>query len=135
IQQSDDLSSVFYKLPGLSFYRNAKQRLDNNVEFDKTKFAAYFDSVVMTKLLLLHETEFALGAGGGATDPSLGQLSQLTRDQLTALGKPGAASYDFTLLNLLGDHGGNVLTATVPKPGFKVDDFYVGDGPQPRLLD
>ncbi len=70
---------------------------------NKETFAAYANSVTLTKMLLLMEDD-PLTAGASSAD---GQLSQLYSD-LT--GSP----YDFSLLNLNGNHGGNVLTATLP---------------------
>src|SRR6185503_18364690 len=57
IVHSEELSELLQDFPGLGieFYPNAKTELSNNVEFDKTKFAAYADSVTLCKLLLLRD--------------------------------------------------------------------------------
>jgi len=82
-----------------------------NVEFDKDKFAAYHDTVVLSKLVLVQE----LDPLGGVT-PGTGQLSKLMSDALTAFNGSTFAPYDWTLLNMVGNHGGNVMTTTLPKP-------------------
>jgi len=110
IPLSDPLDPLLVGHPGMTFYPGARQRLTDNVEFDKDKFAPYFNSVVLSKLLLLHET--ALPGSGADT----GALSRLINDQLAALPGPGRGTpYDFGKLNLVGEHGGNVMTATLPR--------------------
>ena len=43
IAHSENLNDIFTQIPGVTFYDNATIFLDDNVEFDKQKFAAYFD--------------------------------------------------------------------------------------------
>ena len=96
---------------GIEYHPGAVGQLDGNVEFDKQKFAAYANAVTLAKMLLLQETN---PLGGPATVGS-GQLSELMSDYLTQInGVP--TSYDWGLLNPVGDHGGNILTTTLPKP-------------------
>lgn len=106
--QSEALDARLTERGGLTLYEGAVGTLDGNVEFDKTKFAAYANSVTLAKLLLLSERPVD-GATIGA-----GALSKFFSDQL---GRP----YDFSLLNLNGGHGGNIMTATLPKPGQTAD--------------
>ena len=106
--QSEALDERLTERGGMTFYQGAVGALDANVEFDKTKFAAYANSVTLAKLLLLSERPV-----DGAT-VAAGALSKFFSDQL---GHP----YDFSLLNLNGAHGGNVMTATLPKPGQTAD--------------
>ena len=97
---------------GLDFYPTAVQRLNDNVEFDKTKFAAYADSVTLGKMLLLQETDPLGGVTAGD-----GGLSHLVRNALNSLNPLAPPStYDWSLLNMVGGHGGNVMTTTLPKP-------------------
>lgn len=105
--------------PGFTFYPNPTGLLDDNVEFDKNTFAGYRNSVTMAKLLLLHEQPL----GGFAASASNGGLSKLINDQLGALALPGAGSYDWSLLNLIGSHGGNIFTSTLPMPGRTTDEI------------
>ena len=63
-------------------------------------------------MLLLQETD-PLGA------VSLEQLSKLMNDGLAAAGQP--ATYDWSKLNVWGDHGGSILTTTLPKPAERTD--------------
>ncbi|MHB1241780.1 MAG: zinc dependent phospholipase C family protein, partial [Gaiellaceae bacterium] len=96
-------------IPGLEFYPDARGRLNDNVEFDKSKFAAYRDSVTLAKLLLLQESDPL-----GGTTPGTGQLSAFVSRTLTGLSGT-ATSYDWSKLNVVGQHGGNILTTTLPK--------------------
>src|SRR5262249_7083641 len=95
---------------GFHFYEPGTGPLKGNAEFSKTDLVAYADSVVLSKMLLLMESpagDIVPGAGAAA-----GQLSKLYSDVLTDInGVPTA--YDFSLLNLNGAHGGNVLTSTL----------------------
>jgi len=107
VANSEEVQDLLLHMPGVSFYDDAKLGLGQNVEFDKTKFAAYADSVTLSKMLLLSEDPVD-------HDPAAtGELSRLMQNQLGS----GAATYDFSKLNLVGDHGGNIMTATLPKPG------------------
>src|SRR5262245_27707709 len=100
-------------VPGLSlkFYSDAEGRLNSDAVMNKSTFAAYANSVTLTKMLYLMESpagDAVPGAGSAA-----GQLSALYGDILTKLnGSP--TTYNFANLNLNGAHGGNVLTATLP---------------------
>ena len=98
-------------LPGLEFYAGATGRPNDNVEFDKTKFEAYQNSLRLAKMLLLQETDPLLPDPGPA---HRGELSRLMTNALIALGDPGA-DYNWRLLNVVGDHGGDVMTTTLPK--------------------
>jgi hypothetical protein len=93
---------------GIVYHEGAVGHMDPNVEFDKEKFAAYADSVTLAKMLLLQETD-PLGVGTIGDD----QLSALME---AILGE----SYDWGLLNMVGDHGGNVMTTTLPKPAVDI---------------
>src|SRR5262249_54082559 len=125
--QSEPLDEFTQNIPGVEFYREddpsnpPRGSLNNNVEFDKTKFAAYANSVTLGKMLLLQETPTDPGFAGG-------QLSQLFTD---LLGRP----YDFKKLNLNGAHGGNVMTATLPKPGVQVEVGEPGRPTTPAASD
>ena len=96
---------------GIVFYDGAVGALNDNVEFDKTKFRAYADAVTLGKMLLLQETNPL----GGSTVGS-GQLSALMSAILTNLNGGTATTYDWSLLNQIGDNGGNIFAATLPKP-------------------
>ena len=98
--------------PGFTFYPNPTGVLDANVEFDKGTFAAYRNSVMLAKLLLLNDKPL----GGAGASPSDGGLSRLMSDQL-ALAVPGSLPYDWSLLNSVGAHGGNIFTTTLPMDG------------------
>ena len=50
------LQPALQNIPGLEFYPGATLGLGDNVEFDKTKFAAYADAVTLAKLVLLTES-------------------------------------------------------------------------------
>ena len=99
--------------PGFAFYADPAGALNDNVEFDKQTFAAYANAVVLAKLLLLHELQLP----GFAPSPSDGQLSKLVTDHL------GWRAYDWSLLNVVGNHGGNIFTTTLPKPGETIDEI------------
>ena len=94
--------------PGVEYYANPAGRLADNVEFNKSTFAAYANSVSLAKMALLQEVDPLGGAG-----LHVGRLSALATNGLTALSTPLA--YDWTELNLVGGHGGNVLTTTLPQ--------------------
>lgn len=108
IENSELIPAEVNEIPGATFYEGARGFLGHNIEFDKEKFAAYANSVVLGKLLLLMEEPID-GATTGA-----GALSAVMSDHLVG-------GYDFSLLNLNGAHGGNIITATLPKPGVTVD--------------
>ncbi|HZM80393.1 MAG TPA: FG-GAP-like repeat-containing protein, partial [Candidatus Limnocylindrales bacterium] len=110
IAQSLPLDPRLVTREGLTYYADATRAQDENVEFDKTKFAAYFNAAVLSKMLLLHET----APGSLAAGPSDGQLSQLIDD---LLGDSFSPMYNFGLNNLVGAHGGNIMTARLPMPG------------------
>ncbi|MCA9189899.1 MAG: zinc dependent phospholipase C family protein, partial [Planctomycetales bacterium] len=107
IAQSDPLAIPANDIPGVTFYEGATVSISTNVEFDKQKFAAYANSVTLGKLLLLSEDPL----DGNAL--AANQMSQLMTD-LTG------ASYDWSLLNINGAHGGNIFTSTLPKPGQEI---------------
>ena len=89
----------------IEYYAGAQGGLKPNVEFDKDKFAAYANTVTMAKLLLLQET-----LPNGQT-PVGGQQPKTISKLLTDL---SGHAYDFAAMQLNGDHGGNLLTATMP---------------------
>src|SRR5882672_2908776 len=91
-------------IPFATFYTPTEGRLTDAAHFSKTGFAAYANSVTLTKMLYLMESPTD-GSTIGA-----GQLSQLYSDLI-------GTDYDFTLLNMHGAHGGNVLTTTLPGVG------------------
>ncbi|PYR22394.1 MAG: hypothetical protein DMF94_04905 [Acidobacteria bacterium] len=99
-------------LPGatFTFYSDAEGPLLDASRLNKTTFAAYANSVTLTKMLLLME-DTSDGVGGGTAGD--GQLSTLFSNILTTLNGT-TTTYDFSLLNLNGAHGGNVITATLP---------------------
>src|SRR6266545_4477785 len=105
-----------------TFYAGAEGRLADTAEFDKHGFAAYDNSVTLSRMLLLMEDP-ADGAGGGTAGAN--QLSKLYSDILTTLeGRP--TRFEFSLLNLNGAHGGNVLTSTLPGiPGSELRPWLV----------
>ncbi|HEY3486170.1 MAG TPA: hypothetical protein VGK49_12350, partial [Ilumatobacteraceae bacterium] len=98
--------------PGFAFYDDPVGPLNDNVEFDKQKFAAYKNAVVLAKLLLLHELPQPVLPGSASN----GQLSKLVVDHL-------GGTYDWTLLNVVGSHGGNIFTTTLPMPGQTIDEI------------
>src|SRR5262249_25553572 len=108
-------------IPGITFYPGARGPLNDNVEFDKLKFAAYANTVTMAKLVLLQE----LPVDGQF---QAGQISALFKN-LTG------APYDARKLILNGAHGGNILTATLPKPGQTVQFFREDQDPRTALSD
>ncbi len=84
-----------------TFYDDAEGALAETAEFPKADFAAYANSVTLAKMLLLVE------------DPVDGET--IGENQISALFSGMlSVAYDFSLLNLNGAHGGNVLTATLP---------------------
>ncbi len=108
---SDSAKAALQNIPGVTYFGTASVDLGPDVEFDPTKFAAYADAVQLSKIALLSETP----VGGAATGDH--QLSLLVNNTLTDLGTPPAAPYDWSLLNVNGDNGGNVLTTTLQVPG------------------
>src|ERR1700741_4891529 len=105
--EHEDPPAGFDSFPGVEFYEPTKGALAAEGHFDKQEFAAYANSVTLTKLLLLMETppDGLTGAENGA-------------DQLSALySQLSGTTYDFELLNMHGAHGGNVLTSTLPGVG------------------
>jgi hypothetical protein len=107
----DDPPADFDSTSGFDFYDDAEGHLKPDAQFSTTNFVAYRNSVQMTKLVMLMESPaFDSVAGAGA---ARGQLSALFSNILTELnGVP--TTYDFSLLNLNGAHGGNIFTATLP---------------------
>ena len=88
----------------IEFHPGAKGHLKPNVEYNKEKFAAYANSVVLAKLALLQENLVDEAPVGGLQPKTISHVfSDLT-------GQP----YDFALMDLNGNHGGNILTATLP---------------------
>ncbi len=88
----------------VTYHDNALGGLKDNAEIDMDKFAAYANSVTLSKLLLFQETLVG-------QDPVDGQQPKTISQLLTDLiGQP----YDFEIMDLNGDHGGNILTATMP---------------------
>ena len=100
------------RIPGINFnfYPGAQAGLTDDAEMDKDLFAAYANSVTLTKLMYLMEADPLSNSLYASAN---GQLSDLYSDILTNLNGT-ATAYDFGNLNLHGDHGGNVLTATLP---------------------
>jgi hypothetical protein len=114
VAMSETLQDSLQDVPLVTFYDDPTVALSGNVEYDKTKFAGYFDSVQLAKLLLLGEDPVD-GEPIGA-----GQLSALMTD-LTG------APYEWSLLNNNGNHGGNIFTTTLQKPG-QVVEIVSDDG-------
>ena len=84
-----------------------KACLKDGVEFDKDKFAAYANSVTLGRMLLLSEEPV------DGEQSSANQLSRLyTNFRIQLHMTP--ATYDFSLLDLNGAHGGNIMTTTLP---------------------
>jgi hypothetical protein len=100
----EDLDEALLDQSVVQFWPNAHGRLKQDVEFDKTKFAAYANALTLGKMSLLQET--LVGA-----DPVAG-LQPKTISKL--LSDVGGQPYDFATMTLNGQHGGNVLTATMP---------------------
>jgi len=98
---------------GFIFHPDATGGLKANAEFDKDRFDAYANSVILGKLALLQETLVY-------EDPVEGVQPKTISKLLTNL---TGQNYDFERMTLNGHHGGNVLTATMPG----VVDSIVGD--------
>ena len=77
------------------------------MEFDKDTFAAYANSVTLGRMLLLSEEPV------DGNQNSVNQLSRLYTD-VRFRSRHDAATYDFSLLNFNGAHGGNIMTTTLP---------------------
>jgi hypothetical protein len=107
IAHSEMLSPGLHEVPGITFHENATISTSENVEFDKTKFAAYANGVTFGKLLLLTEDPVD-GEPVGA-----GQLSAVMSDLI-------GGDYDWSRLNMNGHHGGNIFTTTLQKP----DEYF-----------
>ena len=104
-----------------TFYADVEGKLASETEFDNATFAAYKNSVTLAKMLLLTEDPID-GETTGANE-----ISRLFSNVREHLGLSPSA-YEFELLNLNGDHGGNVLTATLPGvPG--TESVPTEDGP------
>ncbi len=99
----EDRPQGIENIPGVVYHTDVLGALKDDAVLDKQDFAAYANSVTLAAMLLLHETELPTGA-----DTSDGQLSQLFQDLIQQ-------PYDFGKLLLNGEHGGNILTATLPK--------------------
>jgi len=117
VEHSQELQGPLQEIPGITFYPNATFGLDQDVEFDQSRFAAYADAVTMSKLLLLQEN-----AVPGETI-ELNQLSALVNNTRADLGIPLATPYDWSKLNVNGDHGGNIFTTTLQRPGGLIPVF------------
>ncbi len=86
------------------FYPNARGRLKANAEYDKEKFAPFANAVTTGKILLLQENLVNETPVGGLQPKTLSKLfTDLT-----------GRDYDFAKMNLNGNHGGNIMTATMP---------------------
>lgn len=92
----------------INFHENPTGALKDDISFNKEAFSAYDNAVTLSKLLLLQENPI----DGEATGSN--QLSQLFSDILTAQNNGNPVTYDASLLNLNGNHGGNILTMTLP---------------------
>ena len=103
----EDLHPSFTLKPGLTvsleFYPSASGGLKADAEFDKTKFAAYANSVTLSKMTLLQETLVDTPPVGGVQPKTISKL-------LTTV---SGVNYDFESMVLNGHHGGNVMTATM----------------------
>ncbi|MBL8533161.1 MAG: hypothetical protein JNL33_04830, partial [Betaproteobacteria bacterium] len=104
----EDPPAGYDAFPGVEFYDDAKGPLKDGIDFDKSEFAAYANSVTLSKLLLLSEDPVD-GSTIGA-----GQISKVMSDELTALNGGLTVTYDYSLLNQNGAHGGNIMTTTLP---------------------
>lgn len=110
-----ELLEPFGEVLSVEMYEDAHGRLKDSAEFNKETFAPYTNSVTMTELLLLQEWDpmriersfdpFEEPSINNADHPRT--LSHLLSD-LTG------ESYDFSLLNNFGQHGGSLFTATLP---------------------
>ena len=86
------------------FHPNARGRLKPNVEYDKEEFAAFANTRTTAKMLLLQENLVNEAPVGGLQPKTISKL-------LTDL---TGRNYDFAKMNLNGNHGGNIMTATMP---------------------
>ncbi|KPJ90223.1 MAG: hypothetical protein AMJ53_14410, partial [Gammaproteobacteria bacterium SG8_11] len=122
VQLGDDPATAWFLRMFYQKDSNGKIRgkLKENVEFDKQKFSPFADSQVLSKLLLLQETTVKgvddvlpgkYGSSAVAEDPKT--ISKLISDLIDQ-------PYDFSKMRLNGNHGGNILTATMPGV---VDEF------------
>ncbi len=101
------------------YHDDALGGLFDNVEYDKGYFPVYANSLMLSKLLLLQETD-PLSSSQPKTISKL--LSDLVSNPGRELGDPGYLQpgnagyiyYDFGLMELNGAHGGDILTATMP---------------------
>src|SRR5262249_11048640 len=101
----DEVHLTDSSIADVTFYSDLSGPLKPDAEFNKLTFAAYADSVTLAKLLLLQETLPNGEAPVGGNQPKV--LSHLLSD-LT--GQP----YDFAQMTLIGNHGGDILTASMP---------------------
>src|SRR5262249_14901986 len=78
--------------------------------------------------------------------PAVGDnaLSALVNNTLADLGTPLPTPYDWSLLNVNGDHGGDIFTTTLQRPGAKIPVetdlwptgfFFRDERPWLRLID
>ena len=77
-----------------------------NVENDKTKFKPYTNGLVLSKMLLLQETNPLDGTPARA---ALGASDERSRRR-----RSSTLNYDWKKLNIVGAHGGSVMTTTLP---------------------
>jgi hypothetical protein len=103
--QQDEVHLTDNSVVDVTFYGDLTGPLKPDVEFNKQTFAAYADSVTLAKMLLLQET---LPNGEAPVDGKQPKVISQLLSKLT--GQP----YDFAQMTLIGNHGGDVLTATMP---------------------
>ncbi len=113
--------------PNFVFFDRPQTVVGPDIEFDTTRFAAFADAVTLGKLILLQENP----VDGDVA--SAGQLSTLVNNTLADLGTPLSTPYDWSLLNMNGNDGGNVLTTTLQKPGVMVE-ATLADGTTEQVL-
>ncbi len=106
VNQPSPLELPLDLLAFVEFYPGASGGMHPNVENVKSEFKPFANALVVSKMLLLQETN---PLGGAA----LGQLTKLARDGLAGVGTP-MPTYDWGLLNIVGAHGGSVMTTTLP---------------------
>ncbi|XZE52908.1 GEVED domain-containing protein [Planctomycetaceae bacterium SH139] len=91
---------------------NPMGALKDNAVFDKETFAPYANSVMMTEMLLLQEWDPLRLENGQPPEP--GDRAKHPRVLSQLLSDLTGTNYDFAALVDNGQHGGNLLSATLP---------------------